>query len=149
MIHHGERGINFTVKVRTRRLQWEAIIHKMPYHSKWWHLLITWNKRSGIALYINGNFAIQRGYAEDVTRDKTGMDSSLATKADEIVIGCSNRTTSLVASLKEFGRFDFGSLAIWDRVLSQQDIERAYKVSLIETKESATCCKQLSGKALC
>ena len=145
-IHHKENGINFTVKVRTRRQQWEAIIHKMPYSKRWWHLLITWSKQSGITLYINGNFAIQRGYAEDVGKGKFERDLYLASEENDIVVGCTNGTENFIRSLKEVGQFDFGHLAIWSKVLSQSDIEKAYKTSITETRESIACCKQISGK---
>ena len=148
MIHHGEKGVNFTVRIKTRKKKWETVIHKMPYQEKWWHLLITWNKQSGLSLFINGNFAVQKGYAEDISKDGREADSSLAPEVDDIVIGCTNRTTEFIRSLKEFGQFDFGHLAIWSRVLSQEDIAKAYKASIIETKKSVACCKRMEGNTL-
>ena len=146
MIHHKENGEDLTVTVRTRKRQWEAVIHKMPYHTRWWHLLITWDKQSGIALYINGNFVMQRSYAKDAGKGVGPMDSSLASDSDDIVIGCPNGTTDFTKLLGKFGKFDFSHLAIWDKVLAQLDVRRAYQASISETKESKACCQQKYGK---
>jgi len=145
MIHHKQNGEDLTVTVRTRKRQWEAVVHKMPYHTRWWHLLITWDKQSGIALFINGNFVMQRSYAKEVSKGVSPMDSSLASDSEDIVVGCPNSTTDFTKSLGKFGKFDFAHLAIWNKVLSKLDIRRAYQASITETKESKACCRQKYG----
>lgn len=144
MIYHEEKGRNFTIQIKTRTKKWVAVIHRIPFHNKWWHLLFTWNMKSGISLYINGNFAIQTVNAVNTVERYTRLQSS----SDEVIIGCTNQSTGFSRSLKEFGHFDFGHFAIWDRVLMQTEIELAYKASIFETRESLKCCERIAGKHL-
>ena len=145
MIYHEENERNFTIQVRTRSKEWEAVIHRMPYHRRWWHLLITWNKQTGLSVYINGNFAIQKTYAEDVKGYGQRAIFPLEPEIDDMTVGCTNLSTGFIRSLKEFGAFDFGHLAIWSRVLKKAEIVNAFKASIIETRESLACCKQIAG----
>ena len=143
MIYHGTNSTNFTIEVATKAEVWKLVLHRVPFMNEWWHLSFTWIKSSGISLYINGQFAIQSAHAEKRT---PGTLSDESGGNGELIIGNSKNSHDLISAISMIGHFDIGHIAIWETAFDASEIERAFKVTILETDESKKCCKRKSGK---
>ncbi|XP_065053363.1 uncharacterized protein LOC135682410 isoform X3 [Rhopilema esculentum] len=141
MIYNGEFAKNFTVTVKTATQQWEVIMHRMPFKEDWWHFLLTWSQKSGLSLYVNGHFAIQKEMPQNVPY----KPSSYQSINGQILIGCTGAGKSFIQALEEHGYFDFGHFAVWEKVFNLSEVRAAYKASIKETEETRECCKRKKG----
>ena len=142
MIYNGEFAKNFTVTVKTATQQWEVIMHRMPFKEDWWHFLLTWSQKSGLSLYVNGHFAIQKEMPQNVPYKLSSYQSING----QILIGCTDAGKSFIQALEEHGYFDFGHFAVWEKVFNLSEARAAFKASIKETDESRECCKRKKGK---
>eukprot|EP00111_Clytia_hemisphaerica_P024081 TCONS_00070999-protein len=114
---------------------WKIYLKELP--KSWFHFLFTWQSNEGARLYIDGDLKLTRRLSEPAPNNNVELSNSLGERdAHKVTFG-------QIGSLREMddrGEFEISHIAIWKKVLTDEDIIKVYKNTVATDDDVTFCC---------
>ena len=124
----------FRLEVSSKHKVWNVTLTDIP--RRWIYFSFTWEPTDGLKVYFNGYLAFVATEGIVVSKAKR------AVKKAKIYIGKEHSITGV-----NYGKFQIGHFAMWDKALTPKQVRKAYKAVVIVTPKEQICCQTLKGNS--
>ena len=128
-----------TLEVANKDYKWQIYIEPFP-NKKWLYLSFSWHQENGLKLYFNGELTFQ-------SNKPIPLRGILQKRNNEENIG-NVMFIGRKDNLQEFnssGNFQIAHLAIWKKVLSENNFKAAYSANVKMSPTDEVCCYNVRG----
>jgi len=141
----------FELKVADLKYSWSIFLNDFPTY--WFHFAFTWDKNTGLKLFINGEEKLSsktRTLVNKISNNAKHQISSSTSPSksyernDYAEISFAKNNPKLRDG--KFGAFDLGHVAFWNRALAGDDVSNVYKADVMIDITDQDCCMKKRGK---